>query len=129
MIRRATPVLAMIALLAVGAAACGNSDPGVTPSAARALHDGVQLVRAAAAVRDRDAAAAAVDHLEQMLADLAAHGRVSADARARIRRAIARVRANLVLLPTTTTTTTTTRPDDERGKGHEKQHGHRKGDD
>ncbi len=122
--RAAVAMLVGGALIAVGAG-CGSTDPGVTPNAARTLHGGVQIVRAAAAIGDRDAVASAVAHLEQVLAGLRADGRISADADARIRRAIAAVRADVRLIPTTTTTTTTTtRPEhgkrDEKGKGHDK---------
>jgi hypothetical protein len=122
------------ALLLVGAlavTACGDAGTGVSPGAARALHGAVQLVRAAAVARDRDAATAAVDHLERTLATLRADGRVSSEAGARIERAIARVRASLASLPTTTTTTTTTRPPEPSGQGgtHDHGRGHRNGHD
>jgi len=136
--RRAARIAASVvvsASLTVAGAACGSTDSGVRPGAARTLHGGVQIVRAAASVGDREAAASALAHLERSLADLRADGRVDAGAEARIRRAIATVRADLALIPTTTpttTTTTTTRP--EHGKDHDepkgpKEHKGPKGDD
>jgi hypothetical protein len=122
-------VAAVVAvLLAMGAAACGDDGPDVSAGAARTLHGGIQLARAAAAARDRDGARAALEHLERSVATLRADGQITADARARIDAAIAHARAELTSIPTTTTTTTTTttRPehgrDKERpdhGKGHE----------
>jgi hypothetical protein len=119
----------VVAAVAIGAlAACGSSAPDVTAPAARTLHDGVQLVRAAAVAHDRAGATAAVDHLEQTLATLRSEGKVTAAAQARIRRAIESARARLDAIPTTTTTTTTTtRPEPDHGKPkpHGKdRHGH-----
>jgi hypothetical protein len=130
MIRRGRTVAAVTALLLV--AACGSTDPGVSAGAARELHAGVQLVRAAAAQGDRPATAAAVGRLDRTLARLSGQRAVSPTARERIRRATARVRAELGLLPaptTTTTTTTTTRPaePEPRGRPHDEPKGHGKG--
>jgi hypothetical protein len=125
--RRLGRLAATVMVLGIALAACGSTDPGVTPSAARSLHDGVRIVRLAAAAGDRDGAVSATRNLEAELTTLRADGRVSADAGARIRRAIARVRADLALIPTTTTTTTTTTTvppaEDQHGKAHGKDHG------
>ena len=127
-------MVATLLALGIGVGACGSADAGVSSHAARSLHDAVRSVRVAAAVGDHDAAVAATRRLETQLAAQRADGRVSADADARIRRAIARVRSDLVLIPTTTTsttttttTTTTTAPvrhehGEPHGKGHE-EHG------
>ena len=85
--------------LIVAAAACGRTRPGVTRSAARKLHGSVQLVRVAAAVGDRDAATSAIDPSSRPCTALRADGRVSDDAAVRIRRAIARVRADIDVDP------------------------------
>ena len=82
--------VATLLALGIGVAACGSAGAGVSSHAARSLHDAVRSVRVAAAVGDHDAAVAATQRLETELAAQRADGRVSADADARIRRAIAR---------------------------------------
>jgi hypothetical protein len=105
--------------------ACGSDDTGVSPSAARVLDSQVDAIRITAIRADRDTVTDHVVLLRASVDQLHGQGKLSDAAATRIRRSVAEVESQLVLLPTTTTTTTTTTtappppdPDRDRDRGH-----------
>lgn len=93
---RASAQAATVALLLAGSlSACGPSDTGLKPDAARQLQERVMGVSQAAAGNDPAAGLAALDALEADLAAAVGKGEVSDERRRSIMTAAAAVRADL----------------------------------